>query len=306
MPMKQLFAGSLLLTLIAIAALPAQDRVPSAKRPFRVGISNAIFLVLESSSPTAAAIEMQPMTELFAAATGIRPTLQIADPDSLVRDLREGRIQLAALPGIEYAWQGSKARELVPLVVAEKNDIHLQALLLVRSEAKTKNIAELEGKRLAMPKNSELHVHLFLQKLIVDAGQKPEKFFGQSDKNQDTDSAIEDAISGEASAIAVDSQAWKAYQERKPERAKKLKVLAQSAIFPTAVFLAKPGSLSEADFKHVQEGLLHAHEKPFCRQILNCCRISQFLLPNAEYQQTVQSIVKDFPQPMKPAKFFRD
>lgn len=306
MPMKQLFAGTLLLTLTAIAALPAQERAASAKRVLRVGISDAIMLVLKNTSPVAAAIEMQPMAELFSVATGFRAELQIADPDTLVRDLCQGRIQLAALPGIEYAWQGSKARELVPLVVIEKNAVHLQALLLVRSEDKTKDIAELKGKSLAMPRNSELHVHLFLQKLIADRGQLPEKFFSQSAKDQNADAAIEDVISGEANAIALDSQSWTVYQERKPERARKLKIIAKSAIFPTAVFLTKPGSLSEGDFKQLQDGLLHAHEKPFCRQILTCCRISQFLTPNAEYQQTVQSIVKEFPQTMKPAKFFRD
>jgi ABC-type phosphate/phosphonate transport system substrate-binding protein len=306
MAMQQLFPVSLLLTLTFIAGMPAQDRPAPEKRVFRVGISNAIFLVLEHRSSAEAVIKLQPMAELFSSATGLRPELQLADPDTLVEDLRQGRIQLAALPGIEYAWQGSKARELTPLVVAAKNDIRLQALLLVRSEAKTKTLAELKGKSLAMPKNSELHVHLFLQKLITDAGQKPEKFFAQSTKHQDTDAAIEDVISGKANAIVLDSQSWAVYQERKPERAKKLKALAQSAFFPTAVFLAKPETMPEGEVKQLQDGLLHAHEKPFCRQILNCCRISQFLLPNAEYQQTVQNIVKEFPQPTKPANFFRD
>jgi hypothetical protein len=82
-----------------------------------------------------------------------------------------------------------------------------------------------------------------------------------------------------------------------------LMVVAESPNFPTAAIIYKPGSIPEADVKKLRDGLYTAHQSPFCRQILNFWRSSQFIPSTPEYDQLVKNILKDYPQSIVPANF---
>ena len=104
----------------------------------------------------------------------------------------------------------------------------------------------------------------------------------------------------------VDSASWTTFQERKPGRARRLRVLDRSRPFPTAAVLYDPRAWDVGDLRQLRVALYAAHEGAFSRQILNFWRISKFVPYSADYQAVVKDIVHEIPRPIIPAKFARE
>ncbi len=298
---RTLVRAAIAFIVLAPALIRAGDQTKLVKKPFHIGISDA--LIRGQTTPAAAMIQVQPLAEVFSMVGGCRPQFQFDSPEGLAKSLHEGKIQLAVMPGIELGWLGEKAQGLAPVALAYTNDIKLKAYVLTRRDTKLDNIASLKGNKVAMPRRSQHHTQVFLHQTIANAGCQPQGFFAFSPTPPDTDAAIECVLEKEIPAVVIDGQSWEVYQERKPGRARRLKVIAESPSFPTAALVVKPGKIDQADFDNLRNGLLTAHTKPFCRQIMNFWRISQFVAPTPEYEALVKSIVKDIPQPITPATF---
>jgi ABC-type phosphate/phosphonate transport system substrate-binding protein len=288
---------SLLGTMVLASDLTRKPEI----RLFHIGISDA--LIRGQTTPAQALIQIKPMAELFAVMNSVKPEFQFDRPEGLAKLLSEGKLHLAVLPGIEYGWLGDKAKDMTPLAVAYTNDIKIKAVVLAKAEAKGMKLTDLKGKKLALAQRTQHHTQLFLHDAIRQAGSKPEQFFASCCVSPNTDDAIESVLSNDSAAVAVDSGSWEVFQERKPGRAKKLVIIAESNEFPTAVLVYKPGTIPEDQLKILRDGLLAAHQKPFCRQILNFWRISQFVPHTPEYEQVVKKAVKDMPLPVIPAMF---
>jgi ABC-type phosphate/phosphonate transport system substrate-binding protein len=152
----------------------------------------------------------------------------------------------------------------------------------------------------------QFHTRLYLHCAIVKAGGNPEGYFSRGLTSGDTDEGIESVADREAAAVLVDTASWAVFQERKPGRAKRLRVLDRSRPFPTAVVLYPPQSWVDKELKQLQAALFAAHEGAFTRQILNFWRISKFVPYSAEYKRVVDDILLDIPKPVSPAKFAKE
>lgn len=285
----------------SLTAGDPEKKAPSAA--FQIGISDA--LIRGQTAPAAALIQVQPMAELFAMMNSVKPEFQFDRPEGLAKNLRGGKIQLAVMPGIEYGWLGDKAKELAPLAVAYTCDIKLKAYILTKADANTKHVTDLKGKKLTLARRTQHHTQVFLHDAICRCGAEPEHFFASCPVAPDVDAAIENVLDGDAAAVAVDSHSWEVFQERKPGRAKQLTIIAESPCFPTAVLVYKPGVMPDDQLRALRDGLLTAHQKPFCRQILNFWRISQFVPYTPEYDRILKTAVKDMPKPIVPAAFIK-
>lgn len=284
---------------ILVSSLLAGD--PPVTKTISITISDSV--IRGQTTPAAAMIQVQPLSEVFAMVGGVRPSFSFESPETLAKNLQEGKTNLGVVAGVELGWLGEKANGLTPLAIAFTSDIKLKAYVLMRKDNESQNILGLKGKKLAMPRRTQHHAQVFLHDRISRAGGQPQGFFGATAVSPDTDAAIESVLDKEVDAVIVDGTSWDVFQERKPGRAKKLMVVAESPSFPTAAIIYKPGSIPEADVKKLREGLYSAHQSPFCRQILNFWRISQFIPSTPEYDQLVKGIVKDYPQSIIPANF---
>ena len=289
----------LVLPLIATTLLAGD---PPAVKSIRISISDSV--IRGQTTPAAAMIQVQPLSEVFAMVGGVRPTFCFESPDNLAQKLQQGKADLGVIAGIELGWLGDKANGLSTLAVAYTSDIKMKAYVLMRKDTNSHNILELKGKKLALPKRTQQHAQIFLHDSINRCGCQPQGYFAASVIPPDTDAAIEAVLDKEVDAVVVDGSSWDVFQERKPGRARKLMVVAESPNFPTAAIIYKPGTIVEADVKKLRDGLYSAHQQPFCRQILNFWRISQFIPATPEYDQLVKNIVKEFPQPIIPAANF--
>lgn len=282
-----------------VTALLAGDT--PATKSINITISDS--LIRGQTTPAAALIQVQPLSEVFALVGGVRPQFSFESPDELAKKLHEGKAQVGVISGIELGWLGEKANGLSPLAVAYTSDIKLKAYVLMRNDSKSKNIRDLKDKKFALPRRTQQHAQIFLHDSINRCGFQPQGYFAATAVPPDTDAAIEAVLDKSVDAVVVDGQSWDVFQERKPGRAKRLTIVAESPNFPTAALIYKPGNMPEADLKKLRDGLYSAHQQPFCRQILNFWRISQFIPASPEYDQLVKNIVKDFPQPIIPAQF---
>jgi len=286
------------LPLLAATILPAGDPVIKA---FHISISDSV--IRGQTTPAAAMIQVQPMSELFAMVGGVRPQFSFDSPETLAKNIQDGKVQLGVIAGIELGWLGEKAKGLTPLAIAYTQDIKAKAVVLMRKDSSSKSLKDYQGKRLAMPRRTQQHAQIFLHDSLHRCGCSPQGYFAACTTPPDVDAAIEAVLDKESDLVVVDSTGWDVFQERKPGRAKRLVVVAESPSFPNAALIYKPGNITETDLKKLRDGLFTAHQQPFCRQILNFWRISQFIPSTPEYDALVKNIVKEFPQPIIPATF---
>lgn len=269
-----------------------------ARQAFQIGIAD--FVVHGQMKPEVALTVINAMSDIFAVPGKAKPTFQIGGPTVLGTRLQKQDIHLAIMTGIEYGWIHADFPELRPLVTAYTSDIRLNACILVPLESQVKNLSELRGQSIVLPRRLQHYPLLYLQQRILEQGAEPKQYFSKVLSSNDSDEAVEMVVEKKAASILVDMDSWNGYQERKPGRARKLRMVDKSDPFPTAVTLYHPDAWSEKDLQLLKELLCTAHSRPFTRQILNFWRISKFVPHSTDYQTVVKKILNEIPKPMLP------
>jgi ABC-type phosphate/phosphonate transport system substrate-binding protein len=272
---------------------------------FIIGVSIPLHLSDARLKPKAADALLDPLEDLVASDIGLPADVQVDSPHNLLKRLHSGDIQLAVMPGIEYAWYGRNNPSAVPLLALGKESTGLHACLVMKKDAAFSGIEELRTKTIAYPRRNEYFVYLFAHSLISRAGGNPLHYFQARLIPTNTDGAIEAVLSDEAQAVFVSEKAWEVYQERKPQRAKKLKVVARSPAFPPPIGLYNPEVLNDAQANLLRTEMCQANQKPLARQTLNCYRIEGFTPFSPEYDQPVKRVLKDFPKPILLVSIFK-
>lgn len=286
------------LASLSLASCPSLFATTST---FSIGISEAI--LNGQMKPEAAQLVFQSMSGIFEVPGKPKPRFQFAGSTALAQQLQTQRLDLAVVTGIEYGWLSTAHPELVPLVAAFVSDIRLKACILVPADSELKTIADLKGKSIVLPQKLQFHTCLYLHHEIKKAEGDPLGFFDQTVCGVDTNDGMETVVDKKAEAILIDQESWRVFQERKPGRSKKLKLMDESEAFPTAAVLYHPSTWKAQELAQLKGTMCEAHEKPFTRQILNYWRISKFVPCCAEYQSVVQNILKEIPKPVQPAAF---
>jgi len=272
----------------------------NSEAPFHIGIAD--LLIHGQMKPEVANTVVKAMADVFAIPGRPKPDFKIDTASVLASKLQKQEIHLAILTGIEYGWIHASFPELLPLVTAYTTDIRLKACIVVPAESKVKNLKDLKGQSLVLPKRLQHYPLLYLQKELLDEGCEPKNYFDHIVASSDTDEGIETVVEKGAAAVLVDVESWKGYQERKPGRAKKLKVIDESESFPTAAVLYHPTVWGAEELKTLNTVLCSAHTRPFTRQLLNFWRMSKFVPYSADYQKVVKGILVELPKPMEPFK----
>lgn len=239
----------------------------------------------------------KPLGDMLGGGAGVRVDFSIVpDANEMAKLLREGQLHLGVMQGIEYAWSRESAPELEPLVLAFNQAIRLKSQILVRADSPIKTFGDLKGQKLTLPRKSPNHCALFLQKNLLTCGC--ESGFCQFEEARNTDESLDLVVDGHAAAVVIDGAAFEGFRERKPGRAKRLRVLDDSPSFPTAAIVHKPGVLQPGETQRLRENLLTVHERPLGKQLLMFWKLSQFVNASPEYHLVVKDILKDFPKPL--------
>ncbi len=290
--------GLALATAVAMAVAPAlqAEERDGDRQVLRIGIVRTLF----RNAPDAVLRAMgRPFTLLLESQTGMHGDVQAAaSATNLGRMLNDGIVDLGIFQGIEFAWAQQKYPSLRPLMIVVNQDSHLYACLVVRAGRGLKSVADLRGKRLALPAWSRIHCRLFLQRLCREAGAtSPQTFFKSVRTSGDAEDVLDDVVDGKVDAALVEKVPLRCYRRRKPGRVEHLEVMRQSQAFPASVVAYRPGSLDREILHRFRRGMLRAAHLPMGRQLLTLWKLTGFLPVPDDFDENLRRILKIYPGP---------
>jgi ABC-type phosphate/phosphonate transport system substrate-binding protein len=289
--MKKLATAAIVaFCIFEISEAAASDREPTLK----IGIVKTLLRGMPESLIRAT---LRPFGLLAEAQTGLTVELS-AEPGGmeLARLLESGDLDLGIFQGVEFAWARARNPDLQPLMVAEYGSTELSSCLVVRSDSKLKSIEDLAGGSLAVPIDSRLHCHLYLQRLVARAGGGDAKrFFKDVRMSANAEEALDDVVDGSQQGALVDKVAWACYLRLKPSRAADLKVLSESESFPATAIVFREGRVASETLERVKKGMLSADKQALGRQLLTLWKLTGFTEVPPNYLPLTKSIIRTYP-----------
>jgi ABC-type phosphate/phosphonate transport system substrate-binding protein len=219
------------------------------------------------------------------------------DAAELSRRLKEGKMDIGAFHGFEYAWVKQQNPDLVPLVLCVKRQCVVGAVLVVRADCKAADAAALQGKTLAVSQMARQHCRLFLDRRCVGKGRTCDEWFGKVCTPRTDSDALDDVAEGHADVAVVDDVDWKLFRETYPKTASRLRVLKESEVFPATVIAYQKGALDEATLKRLRDGLIKGSETERGRTLLGFFGMTGFAAVPDDYERSVADILKAYPPP---------
>jgi ABC-type phosphate/phosphonate transport system substrate-binding protein len=284
-----------ILALALTSEPPARAGSTSRVTTVRIGLVGSLF---RDAPEPAVQVLVRPFKSLLEASTGVTGHVVAGgDAEALGRQLKEDQVQFAVFHGFEFAWARAKTPELKPLLIAVDQRRYLRALLVVRKDGPVASLADLQGKRIAMPRLSREHCRLFLERRCDRHGCKPEGCLEGVAITSDLDEALDAVIDGQAAGAIVDDSALTTYGELKPGRRSKLRTLLASEPFPCAVIAYVPGALPENLLDRFRDGMIGAKHNPKGRKLLELCQITRFEAVPGDYEQMLSDIARAYPPP---------
>ncbi len=296
---KRRWAWLVLLTITSAAAVSWKHNRTLAGAPqaskddlIRIGMIASLFDEKDEKQVLA---QMQPFADSVKQRTGVNGEFVVVkDAQTMGAMLKDGRLHLGILHGVEYGWLKPSCPDCRPLLIAINETPTLTAHLLVPRDSPTKEIAELMGKRLILPRRTLNHTRLYLERLI---GGELDAHFDVIKGSPNLDEAMDAVIDGKADCTALGNVAMETYRQRKPGRFNRLRVLAESPPFPAAVIIRRPGTRRADEIEKFRASLLTSHETIEGRQTLNLWRLTAFQEVPQDYERQIAEIVKRYPPP---------
>lgn len=292
-----ILGAALVITLAALLQSgTGRGEEETANHQVKIGIVNSLF---KDTPPALMGVLSRPLKALMEAQTGVSGDLQLAgDAFDLASKLKKNELQLGVFHGFEFAWAQQQYPELKPLVISVAHHRLLHAHLVVKKDSPASSAGDLKGQTIALPAVSRAHLHLYLERRCPAPGSDPKKFFARIARPGDPEDALDDVVDGVVQGAIVERLALDRYQQNKPARAEKLRVLNQSETFPASVIAYYPGSLEETILKRFREGLVTADRSERSRELLKMCRITGFEEVPADYEQLLLEIARAYPAPI--------
>jgi ABC-type phosphate/phosphonate transport system substrate-binding protein len=287
--------GIMSLSLCAAPVTAADAPKEKRERQLRISVSTALF---DGRPARLAEAMMQPFPGFLKLQSGLDGQM-IAAGDGLAcaAALADGKVDIAVMAGIEFAWAREQDRELRPLLIAVNQKTWLRSYLVVRKGG-TKMIADLQGKTIANHRYLRLSDGLYLERACRQQAGKPSReFFGKVITKDFAEEMLDDVIDRVADAAVVEEVVFEAYQRRKPARFKDLVVLEKSEQFPASVACYRAGRVDDKTLKALHDGMLGAGSSSAGRQLLMLWQITAFQNPPAEFEGSLTAILKAYPPP---------
>lgn len=276
----------LLLTALLFLPLPSTQ----GQEVLKVGMMQNIFGNLDEKKALA---QVQILAAEVEKRTGSKAEFTVMpDLATMEKELKAGNIQLAILHGIEYAWLRPELPETKPLLIAVADQPSLQTVVVTSADEKINVIEQLKGQPFVLADVTPYHVRFYLKRTIKT---EPDQFF----KVQDTkgaDDALEAVIAGKAKATAVSETVWNLFQENKPGRARKLRVVNTSPKLPAPVLILRPaGKVDQKQVDRFEKAMLQVHDTDGGRQTLTLWRLKNFQKVPEDYAQQLEAFAKQYP-----------
>jgi ABC-type phosphate/phosphonate transport system substrate-binding protein len=281
--------------LLACVLAQSQQAAAEAPDPVRIGLVQSLFR--DVPAPLVQMLSY-PFRSLMRAQTGMNGQLvTVPDWGVLGRQLHDKQVQLGVFHGIEFAWARQKYPDLRPLCIAINRDRNLYAFLVTRDDNPARQLSDLKGKALALPRGSREHCRLFLERLCAAAGQTPEQFFAKISHQANVEMGLDDVLRGKVQAAVVDSVSLHCYETVKPGCYGRLRVLQKSDCFPAAVIAYRQGALDQDTLDRFKTGMITANQNERGRELMTLWKLTAFEAIPEDFEQTLSAILKAYPAP---------
>ena len=167
----------------------------------------------------------------------------------------------------------------------------MKAIVLAAKDSPLSKLDELKGKSLAWPKNTPQHLKFFLRR---EFGQPVDQAF-KVQPTRNVDEALEDVIEGKADFACVGQGQAKVFQDQKPGRYNRLKVVAESADFPPPVVAYQSKGADPLKISRFADAMLRANQTTEGKQTLTLWRLKGFERLPKDYDAMLDAIVKKYP-----------
>ena len=149
--------------------------------------------------------------------------------DALLDEFKKGKIDLAALPTLDYLKVSKEINAVLALISVMQGKKTIRYMLLVQSDSSYFTLKDLKQKRLSIMKNNELGI-LFLNTQLLKAKlPEAEKFFSDIQKKNKESQGVLSVFFGQADACITTDINLKTMTELNPQIGKKLKIIAASS-----------------------------------------------------------------------------
>lgn len=270
--------------LVLTSAVPA-----AAPDPVRIGMVQSLFM--DVPAPIVQLLS-KPFTDMVKEFTGLNGQVVAGGKvEDVAKNLYENKLHLAVLHGYELAWAQQWYPDLRPLMVVIGEHRRVQVYLVVSKDSKAAHVADLYGKKVALPRRSKEHCRMFLErygaqcKVITPANAEV---------------ALDDVVLGKVQGVCVDIHALEMYKELKPGVYKRLRILHSSENFPPAAIVYRHGALDEETLDRFRTGMLNANTSDKARRIMGLFHIAAFEAVPNDYAQNLAEILKAYPPPPDP------
>lgn len=282
------------LLLIFICLLSATAAADPPANGLKVGLLKSM---VRDTGPA----KMEVLTANFRAVmrerTGLDGDLVTLDnPDAMRHALADGTAQLGAFHGFEFAQQRELAKDLEPVMVTVMGPGARQFVLVVAKSNSAKNVTDLRGAVLAAaPDAAPPESRAFLQKLCKVANGSSGECLSKTYQSKSAEDALDDVVDGQAQATVASRATWTLFERRKPGRAAKLRVLAESEPFPPAVVACLKGRLDADTLKRFRTGMAAAHESSRGARLMGQIKVDRFSPVPADFAARMATILKAYP-----------
>jgi ABC-type phosphate/phosphonate transport system substrate-binding protein len=263
--------------------------------PIRIGMPAAMF---RDVKPAMFAALTKPFYSLVESQTGLKSELLLVNsPDDMRQQLSNGQIQFGVFHGFEFAWMKQKDQTLKPLVVAAPLHRPLKAYVVVAEKNDARGLGDLRGKRFALPNGTREHARIFVDRRCQGEGSMPSQFFETITAPNNAETALHEVYDNKVQAAIVDGAALQCFADRYPARAKRIRMLAESPVFPLSVVAIREGGLEPQVLRKFQDGMVKANTTPMGRQLMGLMQMSGFEPVPPDYDQQLAAAVQNFPPP---------
>lgn len=217
------------------------------------------------------------------------------DMPSLINALKTGKINVAAIPCVDYI-RSRKKLPVVPIMVPTREEDILETyILLVHCSSELTDLSGLKSKKLIIEEGERGRIALlWLDTLLLKRGLPESKNFLRSVRKADKVSlAALPVFFRQADACIVTLDSWKTLCELNPQLKKQLHILEQSPGYLGAVFVIRKNFPLQNRERFVKN-VLAVQAKTELKQILMLFRFNGMVKFKQSYLKTIEALVKEY------------
>jgi phosphonate transport system substrate-binding protein len=202
-----------------------------------------------------------------------------------------GQIDLAFICSGPYV-TGREKYGFQALAIPQVRGTHLyQSYLIVNKNSAYQNLDDLRGKIFAFTDPESNTGMLVPTYWLMQAGEKPEDFFGKTIYTYSHDNSIMAVALSLVDGAAVHGQVWEFYENRNPIFTSKTRIIKKSEPFGNPPVVAS-AYLPQKVKEQIRDVLYHMHQDPEGKRILDELMIDRFITPKDECYEPIFSMMK--------------